>query len=121
MSVLSSLIPSNLLEEKEKFFANTNYNPQFIYSNPFDDDIFIRFTTLQPKFVELARESVEKAYFGRNELDLWMMEGKVLKQEEVTKLTQHFLDLHQLADKISIVWSSSFISRASITSTNIKY
>ena len=38
MSFLSNLIPTNLNEEKEKFFSDNSYNPQFIYENEVDKE-----------------------------------------------------------------------------------
>jgi hypothetical protein len=68
----------------------------------------------------LAKEIVAKAYFGRNENDLLMMEGPRLSQEEVTQRCLTFLEMHGLEKRYEIIWSSSFVSRATITEDKIK-
>lgn len=41
MSLITDLIPINLNEEKEKFFIDNSYNPQFVYENETSDEKFI--------------------------------------------------------------------------------
>ena len=38
MSFVSDLIPTNLNEEKEKFFADNTYNPQFMYKTEISEE-----------------------------------------------------------------------------------
>jgi hypothetical protein len=121
MSLISKLTPTNLLEEKAKFLADPKYNPQFIYEEPVDSAVLTKYGLPQKKYKDLAQEILDKAYFGRNEQDLLMMEGPVLSQDEVTKKTAAFLKLHQLDRRYKIAWSSSYVSRTTIDSDTIKF
>lgn len=117
---LSQLNPINLLEEKEKFFKDQSYNPQFIYQEPIAPDELIEHGIPDENLLELAKDIIKKALFGRNQRDLLLMEGPVVPHEEVTKKLQAFLALHNLEHRFKIVWSSSFISRATINVDTVK-
>lgn len=120
MSLLSRLIPLNLLEEKAKFMVDHTYNPQFVYSDPVTNLELSKHGTPQSKYVELAQEIVDKAYFGRNEHDLQLLEKASLSQAEVTQKIKLFLKMHQLEDRYHVVWSGSFVSRTTINRDTIK-
>lgn len=117
---LSNLNPINLLEEKAKFFSDTTYNPQFIYADPINTDELLEYGVPNQKKVDQAQEIVDKAYFGRNHQDLLMTEGPIVPHPVVTERITSFLALHNLEKRFKIVWSSSFISRATVNSDSIK-
>ncbi len=121
MSLISKLTPTNLNEEKEKFFNDENYNPQFLYKEVIPRETIFRYGKPKLQYQNLAQEIVDRAYYGRNEYDLLMMEGKQMKKEEVTKKTQQFLKMHGLSERYQISWSSSYVSRATIGKEVIKY
>ncbi len=120
MSFISSLIPTNLNEEKEKFFQDNSYNPQFIYEDEIDKTKLYQYGQPQTKYLDLAQNILKKAYLNRNEQDLFMMEGHKIDQPYIEKTIHTFLQMHQLKKKYKISWSSSFISRTSITNNTIK-
>lgn len=120
MITLKQLTPINLLEEKAKFFADQSYNPQFIYSEPIPQEELAYYGLPSTTLVQQATEIIERAYFGRNNRDLVLMEGSVVPHTEVTERIKTFLALHNLEKRFSVIWSSSFISRATATSDAIK-
>ena len=120
MALLQDLVPKNLLEEKARFFADQTYNPQFIYKEPIQQESLSEYGVPQKKYLDLATSILEKTYFGRNEQDLYMTKGKRLNQAEVEQRISSFLKLHHLEDRFAVTWSSSFVSRTTITSTTIK-
>jgi hypothetical protein len=120
MSLIKRLTPTNLLEEKKHFLADTSYNPQFTYAEPISEDDLYKYGYHNPNFVELAQEILDRAYFSSNELDLRMNQGRLYSEQEVTDKAYHFLQMHDLEEKIKIMWSSSFVSRASINSESLK-
>lgn len=119
MKVLRKLIPSNVQQEKQKFLADDSYNPQFEYSTAPEMFELDSYGYPKPELVAKAQEVLDKAYFGRNERDLLMMQGKVLTQSEVTEKFTNFLRLHHLENRYKISWSSSFLSRATMTESSI--
>lgn len=120
MSFLKNLIPTNLNEEKEKFFSDNTYNPQFQYKEEIDQEKLYLYGKPQKKYLEIAQKILKKTYFGRNEKDLYMMKGPVVSQQHAEKTIKTFLTMHQLQERYKIVWSSSFIVRTSITPDKIK-
>ncbi len=120
MSFLSSLIPINLNEEKAKFFADQTYNPQFIYSEEVDQKKLNECGKSSEKYLQIARNILQKAYAGRTESDLFLMEGSIVTQKDVEKTIHTFLQMHKLEKRFKTSWSSSYISRATITSDLIK-
>lgn len=119
-SILRRLTPTNLLEEKEKFLLDQNYNPQFVYEEPTFEHELVQHGIPSKKYYDLAQEIIDRTYFGRNEEDLNMLEGKQLDQDDVTQKISDFLKMHHLEDTIDIVWSHSFISRTTISAESIK-
>ena len=120
MITLSSLTPINLLSEKEKVFADPTYNPQFVYEENINPAELAQYGQPDSLLLETAQEIVTKAYQGKSEAILFEEEGRILTQEECTHKIAQFLEMHQLEDRIEIIWSASFISRASATSNSIK-
>lgn len=120
MNWLQKLTPINLVEEKEKFFSDQTYNPQFVYEKNTSDDFLKKQGFPQEAYSKLANQILKKTYYGRNEADLLLLEGKLLSQKEVTEKLTSFLSMHNLVQRFSIVWSSSFVSRASIDKDTIK-
>jgi len=120
MSLLSDLIPVNLNEEKEKFFNDNSYNPQFIYEKEISQERLIEHGLPNQKYSELSNYILEKTFFGRNEDDLSMMEGPIIIQSYVDKAVKTFLHMHQLQKKYNVIWSSSFLSRASVNRDTLK-
>jgi hypothetical protein len=120
MSFLTSIIPTNLNEEKEKFFADNSYNPQFEYKTEIDQKKLLEYKKPNQEYLDIAKRIVENAYFGRNKQDLTMMEGAVVTQKNVESTIHTFLQMHGIKKRFNIVWSSSFVARTSITADTIK-
>ncbi|MBU0974488.1 flavohemoglobin expression-modulating QEGLA motif protein [Patescibacteria group bacterium] len=120
MSLITDLIPTNLNEEKEKFFNDNTYNPQFIFEKEISQQKLSEHGLPNEQYSELSKHILEKTYFGRNEDDLFMMEGPLVSQSYVDKAIKTFLHMHQLHKKFNVTWSSSFVSRASINNETLK-
>jgi len=120
MSFLQTITPINLLEEKEKFFANKTYNPQFLYKEEISSEKLLTYGVPKKKYLDLAVAILKKTYFGRNEQDLYMTKGRQLSKEDVESRIRSFLKMHKLEDRYSLIWSNSFVSRTTISSDTIK-
>ncbi|PIR61763.1 MAG: hypothetical protein COY81_00510 [Candidatus Pacebacteria bacterium CG_4_10_14_0_8_um_filter_43_12] len=120
MKQVSSYTPSNILEEKTRFFTDPVYNPQFRYEVPLEKLALDGYGQPSPEKLEKAREIVEKAFYGRNEQDLRMLAGPILSQQEVSEKVTLFLRLHKLENRYKISWSSSYLSRSTTTADTIK-
>ncbi len=112
MSLIKKITPINLLEEKEKFFTDENYNPQFKYGEEFDEKILYEHNYPQNEYLDLAQTILEKIHYRYKEADIDKLKGNLVNQSEVTKKTTDFLSIHQLEKRFKIIWSNSFVSRA---------
>lgn len=120
MSFLRQITPQNLLEEKSKFMADYSYNPQFTYQEEITQEKLYQHGFPQKWYSQHAQNILDAAYHHRNERDLTMMKGPVIDQEEVNHKILSFLKMHHLDGRFEIIWSSSFLSRVTITSEAIK-
>jgi len=120
MTTIQQLVPSNYTDAKAKFLADPTHNPQFEYEEPLVDEELEKFGAPLPEYLEIAQHILNKAYFGRNEDDLIFNDGKVLAHHEVEEKINTFLEMHHLQNRFSIIWSDTFIARASITSDTLK-
>jgi hypothetical protein len=121
MSLLAQLKPNNLLEEKEKFFLDNSYNPQFTYDNLPDESEIYKYGKPTLNYITLAKSVLDKAYFNKTEKDLLLTEGSEVSQKEVSQKTMQFLKMHGLENRFRISWSSSYVSRATVNRDTIKY
>lgn len=121
MIFLRQLVPQNMLEEKEKFFSDFSYNPQFKYDDEIDPQDLLEFGTAKPELLQLAQQILAKTYYNRNYQDLEMMKGQAVDQQYVKEKTENFLRIHNLQDQFDIIWSASFVARTSITAQEIKF
>jgi hypothetical protein len=120
MSLLTLLTPQNLFEERRKFFADPELNPQFIYEDDIPEDELAIYGVPQRRYIKLAEKIVKKAFSDQSEAELDEARGRELTKEEVTKKINLFLKRHGLEKRFGIIWSSSFVARTSINSTTIK-
>ena len=120
MSLISKLTPVNLQEEKKKFFADENYNPQFEYGEEIIDENLYKYGQPKSKILDIAQTIVNKAYANRSETELRELRGKKVSKHQVEEKINKFLEIHNLQDRFKLIWSSSFVARTAITSDTIK-
>jgi len=117
-SFIQQLTPTNLAQEKAKFFADFSYNPQFIYSHPVLTEKLSKYGLPLPTLSELALEVLHHAYHHRTEAELFALEGRMLSQAEVQQRTLTYLKSNGIMDQYTISWSKNFLVRSSI---NLKH
>jgi hypothetical protein len=119
MSFLKTITPSNLREEKEKFLTDHSYNPQFIYSEPFDQDRLAQYGTPQAEYAQLAEKILKQSFAQYSEQELEESGGVPLTQGEVEHKIHTFLKMHGLEQRYELSWSGTYISRTSISTDTI--
>jgi len=117
MNLLQQLTPVNLDQEKQKFFSDQSYNPQFIYTESVDEDKLRQYPKPSQELVKLAEKIVAKKLEDPSPSENL---GRILTQAEVTEKAKLFLQLHGLENRFSVVWSASFLSRATMTTNALK-
>ncbi len=120
MNFLRLLTPINLQEEKERFFADNSYNPQFQYAGEIEEEKLAHYGVPQQNYLDLASSILEKAYHNKTETDLTKLEGKILTQQKVTEKIETFLSMHGLLERYTIQWSPALVARASIDATTLR-
>lgn len=109
-SIINEVKPLNLLEERQKFFADTSYNPQFVYQRSIDP-------------AELTVWGVPKEVFFRHALEMmayWNRQGKDeypktfsprVTQEFVVQEVEAFNSRYNLSQPVSTLFSETTIAR----------
>jgi len=121
MSLISKLTPTNLNEEKQKFFqSDFKYNPQFIYLEPIDLKSLTRYGKPTEYLSKLAQEILDQAFMNQTYQELSETEGEVISSGETYNLIHKFLKMHQLDKRFQVVTDPSISSRATATSNLIK-
>lgn len=119
-TLLSSLTPTNYLQERERFLRNPDNNPQFIYQNTLPSTELSHYGKPEKKYLDLAHHILDKAYFHRSESDLQKLLGPLVPQHEVQEKIEQFLAMHSLEKRFRIIYSASYTSRTAITPTEIR-
>lgn len=116
LSLMSRLIPTNLKEEKEKFFFDSLYNPQFEYIETIDEDLFFRYGPVSHEYFNTAQGILNKVnhQWGDEEAYNTDIQGEILSQSEVEEHIKKYLIDNKLDDIISYSFSNAYVARTSV-------
>jgi len=111
MSLLSDLTPLNILSEKDKFFAQTDLNPQFIYKRNFSPG-------------ELTRSGLPEKNVADYCLDQLLQDnlqepGVYIDQTFILKAIQQFNLDYQLDQPIQVQFSEHYATKCHVSSETI--
>lgn len=120
MKFLTDLTPANYQAEKERFLANPTFNPQFAYSKSFAQEELLEHGLPSNEYLLLAQEILDTVFQRFTPVQLQAERGKLLDQETVSQAIKDFLIAQRLEKRFSIVWSAEFVSRASVTPTEVR-
>ena len=110
MFKLADLTPTNLQEEKEKFFAsNFKYNPQFKYRKHIPQSYLLEFGKPKLKYLFLAKKIQRIA--KKNKIN---SKNNPINQELLVKKIKSYLKDYQLENDYQIDFSKDFVSRISV-------
>ncbi len=106
---LSDLVPTNLLEEKKKFFeSNFTYNPQFKYKKIIPHSYLIKYGLPKEPYLSLAQNIVD------NHIAKPKSPKKYLSQNQIEQKIAESLSQYDLEEKYRIVFSNEFVSRVAV-------
>ncbi len=121
MSLVQDLTPTNLQEEKQKFFdKDCKYNPQFKYKTLVTLDKLYKYRKPKEEYLKLAKKIVKKAFHNRTEEDIRSQEGEKINQKQAKKMIDEFLKKNDLTKKIKVKWSKNFLGKASFFKDTLK-
>jgi hypothetical protein len=111
---LTQLIPLNLFEEKQKFFAQKNYNPQFIYREDFPVSKLTIWGFPQKELFEEAIQRMSGLSFGTPTENL-------VSQDHVYESVRQFNQRYAIQDPMHVEFSENLIARCKVTFNTISF
>lgn len=116
LSLLQKINPLNKDIEKEKFFFDTSYNPQFEYEEDTSFEELETYGKVSDKYVGEAKKIIDQVIktYGTETNYLEQVEGKLLSQDESVAAIEKYLQENGLENTVELSFSSNFISRTSV-------
>ncbi len=113
---LQKLVPTNLEEEKRKFFFDTKYNPQFEYPENIDLDEWQKHGPIDTELIPMAQSILDGIIrkWGNESTYLHGTEGRVLTRDEVENTVGNYLDANQLRHLVNVNFTPSITARTSM-------
>ncbi len=119
MGLIKQTTPNNIAAEKEKFFADTSYNPQLRYEAAVDDIDLKKYGDTTAEKVALAEEVLDRAYHDRDETALYASHGSIISQAVADHRLKEYLRSLGLLERYDIVWKDDTVSRTKIGASTI--
>lgn len=120
LSFLEKIQPLNLEEEKQKFFFDPSYNPQFEYPEKIPAESLLRHGEIDNQYFKQAvkiLDTVVKDY--GSELEFQEKEnGPLLTAEDSLTIIEDFLKHNRLENLVRLTFSSQFSARTSLKVTS---
>jgi len=113
MLKLNDLVPTNLAEEKERFYAqNCDYNPQFSYQKRIKRHQLLMHGKPRWRYLRLAKKILKQA--KKQELFIREKQLSFPQQEELALAVKNYLRAYDLQDKYQVKFDHNFISRFAV-------
>lgn len=116
MNILVQVKPTNLLSEKEKFFADHSYNPQFTYTESFTPEKLTQWGVPQQKLYEYALDMLKD--FSLPQLP---DEKDRVTEATIKQKIAEFNAAHSLPNQLEVYFRDDLVSRCKVTSTAIYF
>lgn len=115
-NIQSSFVITNLAKEQRKFLFDPKYNPQFEYSEDFDESLLGKHAyPISDDLLATATEILQRVLKTHGDEDAFLeLEGTQLSAADVEKQISAYIKTENLEKKVRIVTSSNFIARTSV-------
>jgi hypothetical protein len=114
-SLTTTFAITNLEQEKEKFFANQKYNPQFTYANNFSDEDIYRHGQLKTELVSMARMIIQQAMGDLGSAEkIALLEGETLPLSKIKQEIKKYLEKNEVTNRVQTRYSSKFTARTAV-------
>jgi hypothetical protein len=109
-------IPTNLQEEKRKFFFDIGYNPHFHYSSHIGSEELDAYGQFDTTLLAQAKYILDTVIgkWGKESAFLEEKEGRVLTRDETNIAITAYLKENKLTNKVSVKYSSAYIARTAV-------
>ncbi len=114
MGIISKLTPTNIRTERERFFNDLSYNPQFHYEEVLPAEILYKWGRPEPHLVEYATQTL------RNIPDLHMTRV-MYENQEIEQRCRFMLAAIGVTEEISIQFISQKVTRCSVSKDAILF
>lgn len=120
LSLLEKIQPDNLEEEKQKFYFDPRYNPQFEYPEKIQAEKLLHHGDVDDQFFDFAlkiMDSVISTYGTETEFQN-TENGPLLQPEESLATIEDFLKHNRLENLVRLTFSSKYSARTSLKITS---
>lgn len=123
MITLAKLNPLNKAEEKKKFFFDSLYNPQFIYSARISDRDKGQYGEVSDEFLPKAEKILQTVLkkWGNESVFLAEAEGELMTREEVQRVTIDYLRTNKIENKVQVKFTLGQVSPASMNGNLLSF
>lgn len=123
MTLIQKINPINKEEEKQKFFFDIHYNPQFVYGEKITqaerDHFGVISNHLLPQAEKICQSVMKK--WGSESAYLAEAEGAPLSQEQVSKEATEYLKVNGIEKKVQVKFLQGAVSPASMTGNTLTF
>lgn len=116
MNILVQVKPTNLLSEKEKFFADRSYNPQFTYVEPVVPEKLTLWGLPKQELYDYALEMLKTV----PPPSLPSASDRVTQEVVIQKIAE-FNEHHSLPTQLEVHFDDNLVSRCKVTATAIYF
>ncbi len=116
MSYMSNLTPVNLIEEREKFFQDQTYNPQFQYTKQFSEEELTKWGVPNPTIV-----SHSFAQLLHPESFSSVSTENYINEEYISKKITEFNQKQHLSEPLQVTFSTHLVSRCAVSLRRIDF
>lgn len=121
-SFLQKLQPINIDQEKDKFFFDQLYNPQFQYEDFIGEEELYTYGAVSHEYLNKAEHIIQQV-LKKYETESSYFEqtgGRVLTRQEVDEIIGEYLEKYHLETEIQSVFSQEFTSRTSVWKNQLR-
>jgi hypothetical protein len=111
--IISQVAPTNVLEEKEKFFASRSYNPQFTYTKKVAESELSQWGLPQEKLFKYCQAMLPQTKQMVKE------SSEIITIPEIESVIENFNTSWATIEPLNVHFSSSYVSRCYVTAGNI--
>jgi hypothetical protein len=115
-SRVNKTLPTNLISEREKFFSDVRYNPQFTYPEETSPAELAQWGLPKPELVVKAKQLLDKHGFAET-----VPIDTSITEETVLRMVQQMLHQLGISDLLTVHFQKHKVTRATITSRDITF
>ncbi len=107
--------PNNTPSEKQKFFFDQEYNPQFTYDNEIGEHDLEKHGEVEDRYMDIAEKIIQTVLKKwPNESSFIQHEGEILTKTEVVQQINDYFTNSPDVKKLTVQFGTNYVSRTSV-------